>query len=838
MLHKKLPFLVLIFLGFSGIAHAQFTTIATSSTTVTITGYSGAGGAISIPSVTGSMTVTAIGNAAFNNTPITSATIPATVISIGTVPFINCSSLQSISVDPLNPVFSSTNGVLYNKQITSLVEYPHGKTGSFAIPATVTTILPSALQSSGNLSSVIISGSVTTMGANAFSGCILLGNVTIPKSVTAIGTTVFNLCSSMAAITVDSQNPVYSSTDGILYDKSQATLIEVPCGKSGTATLPATVTAIGDSAARECGKLVQVLIPQGVTYLGSEAFYDTGLTSVTLPASVNSIGIYCFNTCEQIVSFTVDPANTSYCSRDDVLFDAHQTTLIQYPLHKANTFYAIPPTVTQIASGAFYQANFISSLQIPESLTTIGPDAFYDMMNLASVVIPNGVETIGNEAFFYDENLTNLQISDGVKTVDASAFAYCTSLAGVTIPGTVTTINDSAFANCTGLQKAIFTGNAPSTVNPNCFDNTAANFTIYYHPGATGFTTPAWLGHPCYPLAFPVRSQGDSLKLQTSNGASLQDGINPTGVPTTVYYQYGTSLAYGSTTTSKNIGSGNSPVSLTCTLAGLTPDTTYYYQLVMTCSNGTFDGPTESFTTFEQGSGDYTAYLDGIWDLSGTYSAALTNGPHVHFLVNQDFSGKAIGSGSFTQNDAAGSWTGTENITGQIKSSGTIPILSLAYACSGSGTQVSGSTTDPSSFSGKLTLSFEVDAAGSALVSKGGSFKYTATDKVTGKKVSATRKIQGGDTAILPAGRTSDFDLALHLVPSGATYSGTATGTASSGQKIGFNVTGKYAAKSGLSTLTLKGGSGCSMSISTGFFGNTIDVQSLKAKVLGQSVSN
>ena len=448
------------------------------------------------------------------------------------------------------------------------------------------------------------------------------------------------------------------------------------------------------------------------------------------------------------------------------------------------------------------------------------------------------MENTGAFTFYADTNLTTLQISEGVTTIGTYSFGRCQSLTSVTIPGTVTAIAADAFSSCAKLDNVIFAGNAPSSMDPSAFNNTAPGLTIYYHLGATGYTTPTWLGHSCYPLAFPVRTAGASLKSQTAGSASIHDGINPTGVPTTVCYQYGSSPAYGNTTASKNIGSGKAAVAFNTTLTGLSPNTIYYYRLVMICTSGTFYGPDESFTTYEQGNGQYTAYLEGVWDLSGTYSGALTGGPGVDFLLNQDSSGKVLGSGTFTQHDALGAWSGTEDITGQIKSSGTTTALALVYACSGSGAQISGTSSDPSLFAGKLTLNFEVDAAGGNLVSKGGSFKYTATGRTTGKKVTATRKIAGGDTMSLPSGRTGDFDLSLDLTPGGALYSGTATGVASSGQTVGFNVTGKYSPKTGLSTLALKGGIGCTMNMSAGFYGSKIEIKSLKAKVLGQSVSD
>src|SRR5271169_3370866 len=88
---------------------------------------------------------------------------------------------------------------------------------------------------------------VTTIGEVAFKGDSLT-SVTIPDSVTNIVEVAFFECSSLTAITVDTNNPAYSSANGVLFDKSQATLIEYPGGLGGSYTIPDSVTSIGEDA--------------------------------------------------------------------------------------------------------------------------------------------------------------------------------------------------------------------------------------------------------------------------------------------------------------------------------------------------------------------------------------------------------------------------------------------------------------------------------------------------------------------------------------------------------------------------------------------------------------
>jgi hypothetical protein len=123
----------------------------------------------------------------------------------------------------------------------------------------------------------------------------------IPSSITNIGNYVFLQCSSLVAITVEVLNPSYTSLNGVLFNKSQTTLVAYPPGNSESYAIPNTVTSIGNNAFLGCS-LTNVTIPNSVTNIGSEAFAQTGLTSVTIPKKVTSIGEYAFDSCSALKS--------------------------------------------------------------------------------------------------------------------------------------------------------------------------------------------------------------------------------------------------------------------------------------------------------------------------------------------------------------------------------------------------------------------------------------------------------------------------------------------------------------------------------------------------------
>ena len=343
---------------------------SSSGSAITITGYVGAGGAVTIPSTITGLPVTTIGYEAF--------------------------SLKST--------------------ITSIF-----------IPNSVTTIGPLAFQLCSGLTSVTIPNSVTTIFDAAFVGCSSLTSVTIPNSVTAIGSEAFGGCSSLTVINVEANNFNYSSADGILFNKLKTTLIQCPGGKTGSVSIPNSVTTIGFIAFCNC----------------------TGLTSITIPNSVTIIDDYAFSSCSGLTSVT------------------------------------IPNSVTSIANNTFSYCSNLTSVTIPNSVITIGPSAFQYCSGLTIVTIPNSVTAIGDSAFQYCSGLTSVTIPNSVTTIGNSAFWGCTSLISVSIGSGVTSIGSYAFYYNPLLTSAYFLGNAPTRGSEVFTDS--YQVTIYYLSGATGF---------------------------------------------------------------------------------------------------------------------------------------------------------------------------------------------------------------------------------------------------------------------------------------------------------------------------------------------------------------
>lgn len=194
---------------------------------------------IEIPDTYNDLPVTSIGAKSFLECAFTQITIPDSVTNIGDYAFLYCPSLTEINVVEGNPNYCSENGVLFNKDKTTLIQYPMGKKDkSYSITDSVTNIGEMAFGYCTSLTSIVIPDSVTSIGSEAFFMCVSLTSITIPNSVTSVGSEAFCSCVSLTSINI-----------------------------------PDSVTSIGEYAFVGCFNLTYAIIPDSVTYIGEEAFY-------------------------------------------------------------------------------------------------------------------------------------------------------------------------------------------------------------------------------------------------------------------------------------------------------------------------------------------------------------------------------------------------------------------------------------------------------------------------------------------------------------------------------------------------------------------------------------
>ena len=254
----------------------------------------------------------------------------------------------------------------------------------------------------GGIEEVEIPDTVTEIGSYAFHNFLELKKINIPNSVTRIGQESFYLCKSLESVTI-----------------------------------PNSVTSIGEYAFEDCSSLTSITIPESVTSIGYCAFDNcSSLTNITIPNSVTSIGSFAFSGCSSLTNINVSDNNKNYSSIDGVLFNKDKTVIIQYPIKKDGTSYAIPNSVTSIGSCAFSRCSSLTSITIPNSVTSIGEYAFEDCSSLTSITIPESVTSIGYCAFDNCSSLTNITIPNSVTSIGSFAFSGCSSLTNITYNGT------------------------------------------------------------------------------------------------------------------------------------------------------------------------------------------------------------------------------------------------------------------------------------------------------------------------------------------------------------------------------------------------------------------
>lgn len=202
--------------------------------------------------------------------------LPPNLNHIGTFAFHNFKG--SINVDSKNLNFSSLDGVLFNKDGTLLIQCPISKSGTYAIPSSVTSIGSSAFDCCKNLISISIPSSVNNIENYAFNDCKGLTSIIIPSSVTSIGQRAFG--GFNGSISVDVNNQKFSASDGVLFNKAQTELIQCPVSKAGNYTIPSTVTVVKEEAFHSCKNISSISIPASVRSIGSFAFYCVGLSSI------------------------------------------------------------------------------------------------------------------------------------------------------------------------------------------------------------------------------------------------------------------------------------------------------------------------------------------------------------------------------------------------------------------------------------------------------------------------------------------------------------------------------------------------------------------------------
>jgi len=233
---------------------------------------------------------------------LTSVTIPASITEIAHNAFCGCCRPAYITVHPDNQFYTSENGSLFNKDKTKIIFFFDEGQEEYVIPETITEITSD----------------------------------------------IFYKCKKLKLLTVHPDNPVYSSENGVLFNKDKTELIRCPEGRQGEYVIPDSVKKIRTYAFSNC----------------------KGLTSFIIPASVTKIEIFAFSMCHSITAMIVMPNNSVYSSENGVLFYKSMTELLAFPPAKQGD-YVIPVSITEFNMSFFMSCVGLTSLFIPQTVTKI-----------------------------------------------------------------------------------------------------------------------------------------------------------------------------------------------------------------------------------------------------------------------------------------------------------------------------------------------------------------------------------------------------------------------------------------------------------------------------------
>ncbi|MBR1498583.1 MAG: leucine-rich repeat domain-containing protein [Bacteroidaceae bacterium] len=389
---------------------------------------------ISLPS-----TLKLIEGYAFSGTGLGSITIPASVDSLGNRAFGSCGNLTSIRFEDSDKPLKLINGYegSFNYSQADKSVYV-GRDLTFQAKGSLISV------GSANITSVEFGDKVTNINPQLFYDANKLNSLTIGKGVKTIGSEAFR---------------------GAGDDEDTVGELSVTMGEN--------VETIGSYAFDVCTKLYSITLPSTLKLIEGYAFSGSGLGSISIPASVDSLGYRAFGSCGNLASISIEDSTEplklwrgyegtfNYSNADKSMYIGRDLKLDADDRLFSNgtgsvTTLEFGDLVTTINPYLFKESDKLYSLTIGKGVKTIGAQAFYssgddaDTVGELSVTMGENVETIGANAFDVCPKLYSINLPATLKTIEGYAFSS-TGLGSITIPASVDSIGKRAFGSCGNL---------------------------------------------------------------------------------------------------------------------------------------------------------------------------------------------------------------------------------------------------------------------------------------------------------------------------------------------------------------------------------------------------
>lgn len=303
-------------------------------------------------------------------------------------------------------------------------------------------------------------------------------------------------------------------------------------GNAETLVIPDTIDGypveeIMNKAFADCDTLVEVTIPEGVTRVETGAFDNCdNLKTVRVPASAGTVYGVWFTGCSSMEEVIVAEGNTTYMSKDGVLYSKDMSVMYYCPQTKTGNF-TIPEGVVSTKNSIFNECVGLTSVTVPSTLTSFGGDAFKGCINLEEVIVeeentayasadgilldkkqetvikcpmgktgdytmPSTVKTVNSKAFM-DSKLSNITFSANLDKIQTSAFSDCKNLTKVTLPNNLTSMGNYAFSGCEKLEEITLSKNLKA-INYGAFENCSSLKEIFIPASVTEVAPDAFNG--------------------------------------------------------------------------------------------------------------------------------------------------------------------------------------------------------------------------------------------------------------------------------------------------------------------------------------------------------
>lgn len=468
-----------------------------------------------------------IGSSAFSNCKkLVKISLGSSLNDFGSGVFAGCDALETLSLDSKNEKFSYEDGVLYNKDKTTLYEMLSGrKNTTYQMPDTVTKINqyafwgcdyllgitlsnnlkkiePFTFANCTYLTGVSIPYSVTTIEEMAFQDCRNLGEVSIPESVTTIHETAFDGCYNLSIKAKEGtaayqflqtfnitdadkseqedvqENDVVTTeiSDDVVTESSITTDTGILLGQTKIASRRAVVFIDNSSQTVYSGnsflEQVEDEIPENETTQQETLNLDSDLDAQTEDIKGVYIPKYAiFN--NQIADF----AFYGDQNLDEYQLDQSIHTIGQFSFARTNLYeIKIPEGVEVIEQGAFYHCDQLYQVEIPSSVKKIEKAAFSNtpfFSNWVNQVSESDFLIVGDGVLIgYKGNSEKINVPNQVKTIGPEVFMDHTEIKSVILPDSLNIISEDAFANCSNLS-ILLGGSFVTQIEDRAFYGTA-----------------------------------------------------------------------------------------------------------------------------------------------------------------------------------------------------------------------------------------------------------------------------------------------------------------------------------------------------------------------------